>query len=544
MGRKLSRRVAAARAERLRAERQRERRVRADAAAGATFRVPFRVADLGEVLRHLVRLYAGPLGGLNEVVTNSADAYREAKVEGGKIFVRVRKRPRFEVAVEDFSNGMTRQELAELPQKVAYSHKRELDDPTIVGSKGIGLFGALAVGTSAEILSRHVSSPDTWGLHLAYERLDEGAEIELARRGGLAMPGTHVLIRDVPETARKVLTPQRLARYLAEQKREALRAGLFHIYVIDEERNEQVEVRPAVFRGAPLGIHEVRTAHGSVVFDLFVNATPGERRVEVIGRGGNRILPDLSQIETFKNDVWASGRVEGTVTYPYLEPTTGRSGVFQDSRFYPAFVAAVRKYEPDVRAALERQRDEAGERLSGKINEALRRVYQQVLAELAPEVVPPMRTPVAAGRGAEFAAVAAPELGAVPGPLRRAAGEGGAGGGDGHASPLDATRPGRARGRWRSYPAWYPDPAMPPDGPRSRFDEASGAIYLNTQHSDYLAAKAERDRGDARPLLVFQMGLLWKEYLLAVDPFADAARHMDDLVGLVTRSQKYLPPRF
>ena len=32
------------------------------------------------------------------------------------------------------------------------------------------------------------------------------------------------------------------------------------------------------------------------------------------------------------------------------------------------------------------------------------------------------------------------------------------------------------------------------------------------------------------PLLLYQLGLLWKEYLLALDPFADAARHTDDLV--------------
>lgn len=541
MARKLKRRAVEVEASRRREERRRERRVRAAAARGEVARVPFRVADTGEVLRHLVRLYHGPLAGLNEIVTNGADSYREAKVEGGRIFVRVRRRLHFEVVVEDFSNGMTRTELAGLPQRVAASQKRELQDPTVVGSKGIGLFGALAVGMSADVLSRHAASADTWRLRLAYDRLDEGAEMELVARGGLALPGTRVVIRDVPETAQKVLTPQRIARHLAEQKREALRAGLFRIFVIDEDRDEQTEVLPAVFRGVPLGVHEVRTQHGTVTFDLYAHATPGERRVEVIGRGGNRLLADLAAIEAFRNNVWPSGHVEGTATYLHLEPTTGRSGVFQDARYYPQFVRAVRQYEPDVRAALERLREEAARRLSGKINEALRRVYQQVLAEIRPETPFAVKTAVAHAKGAELDGQPALEQ-SVPA-TRAAGGREGESGGDGASRAIDQTLPGRARGRWRAYPTWYADPTMPPDGPRSRYDESKGAIYVNTQHPDYLAAKAERDRGDARPLLIYQMGLLWKEYLLATDPFAEAARQADDLVGLVTRSQRHLPAR-
>ena len=299
VARKLKRRAERTQAERRRVDALRERRVRKAAADGTVARVPFRIADTGEVLRHLVRLYPGPLAGLNEIVTNSADAYREARIEDGRIFVRVRRRPHFELVVEDFSKGMTRPELAELPQKVAASHKRELDDPTVVGSKGIGLFGALAVGAVAEIASRRADSRETWVLHLSYEGLDEGAALELARRG-LALPGTRVTVRDVTETARKVLTPQKMAAYLREQKREALRAGLYRLFVVDEEQKEQTEVLPAVFRGEPLGIHEARTPHGTVTFDLYAHATPGERRVEVIGRGGNRLLEDLASIETFR----------------------------------------------------------------------------------------------------------------------------------------------------------------------------------------------------------------------------------------------------
>lgn len=90
----------------------------------------------------------------------------------------------------------------------------------MVGSKGIDLFGALAVGAVAEIASRRADSRETWVLHLSYERLDEGAALELARRG-LALPGTRVTVRDVTETARKVLTPQKMAAYLREQLERA-----------------------------------------------------------------------------------------------------------------------------------------------------------------------------------------------------------------------------------------------------------------------------------------------------------------------------------
>ncbi|HEX9268580.1 MAG TPA: ATP-binding protein [Candidatus Limnocylindria bacterium] len=502
--------------------------------------MPFRVADTAEVLRHLVRLYPGPLGGLNEIVTNSADAYREARIEGGRVYVRVRRRRSFEIAVEDFSRGMTRQELAELPQKVAASHKREIDDPTVVGSKGIGLFGALAVGAAAEIASRLAGAKDTWLLRLRYDHLDEGAALDLAT-SGLAMPGTRVVVRDIPEMARKVLTPQRIVAYLREQKREALRSGLYRIFVIDEDAATQTEVLPAVFRGEPLGVHEISTPHGTVTFDLYVHPAPGDRRVEIIGRGGNRLLDDLATIEAFRNDVWASTQVEGTIAYAHLEATTGRAGIFQDRKHYPQFVHAVRRYEGDVRAALERLRDEAAQRLSGKVNDALRRAYQQVIEEIRPEAPLPVRTPVSDPRGEELLGAAVEER--VPGALDHGDAEGGETGGNGAAPAIDRALSGRARGRWRSYPSWLLDRDASPDAPRSRFAEADGAIHLNAQHADYAAAKSAQLKGDARPMLVYQMGLLWKEFLLATDPYASAARQADELAGLVSRSQKYLPAR-
>jgi len=540
MAKRLARRVERGIAVRRADGRQRERRVR-DAARDGPTRVPFRVANLGEILRHLVRLYPGPLAGLNEIVTNSADAYREARSDGGTIFVRLRRKPRFELLVEDFSQGMPRSDLAELPQNVASSHKRELDDPTVVGSKGIGVFGALALGARADITSRHASARDTWRLHLAYDHLDQGAELELVEKGGLALPGTRVVVHDIPATTQRVLTVPRIVRYLAEQKREALRAALYRVVVIDEDKKEQTEVRPVVFRGEPLGLHEVRTPQGTITFDLFVHPAPADSRVEVVGRGGNRILADLASLEPFRTGAWASGQVEGTVTYLRLEPTTGRNGIFQDRTYYPQLVHAVRSYEVDVRAALARQRDEAARKLAGKINEALRRIYKQVVAELPPDVAFAARTPVAHPKGEELEGAAESE--AVPGVGQLNEDGEGRPGGEGSSTAIDRAQPGRARARWRSYPTWYPDPTMSPDAPRSRFVEAAGAIYLNTQHPDYLVAKAERNRDDARPLLLYQLGLLWKEYLLATDPFADAARQTDDLVGLITRSQRYLPSR-
>src|SRR5688572_1873296 len=94
---------------------QRERHGRDDAAQAGKIRVTYEVGDLGEVLRHLVRLYPGPLAGLNEVVSNGGDAYRESKIEGGRINIHVRRKPQFVVTVEDFSQGVPRRDLIDLP---------------------------------------------------------------------------------------------------------------------------------------------------------------------------------------------------------------------------------------------------------------------------------------------------------------------------------------------------------------------------------------------------------------------------------------------
>lgn len=152
-----------------------------------------------------------------------------------------------------------------------------------------------------------------------------------------------------------------------------------------------------------------------------------------------------------------------------------------------------------------------------------------------------LRAAVADPRGDELTGrTAADER--VPTPAHPPLEENGHPGGAGVATAIDRALDGRARGRWRSYPSWYLDHGMAPDAHRSRFAEAEGAIYLNAQHPDYLSAKSAQAHGDPRPMLVYQMELLWKEYLLATDPYASAARQADDLAGLVSR-QKYLPAR-
>src|SRR5207245_1843708 len=116
---------------------------------------------------------------------------------------------------------------------------------------------------------------DTWTLSLDYARLDEGAEVELddvSRQ----LPGTRVTIHDVPETNQKTLTVQKIIKHIAEQKREALRQDWFEIYVIDDEKKEKTQVKAAVFKGIPLGIHDERTSFGPVIFDLYLHPTPGD----------------------------------------------------------------------------------------------------------------------------------------------------------------------------------------------------------------------------------------------------------------------------
>src|SRR2546422_11408952 len=140
------------------------------------------------------------------------------------------------------------------------------------------------------------------------------------------MVGTRVVVREIPEMARKVLTPQRIVAYPREQKREALRSGLYRIFVIDEDANKSTEVLPAVFRGESLGIHETSTAHGTVSFDLYVHSAPGERHVEVIGRGGNRLVDALGGCGPIPNDPWSSGTVAGTRHDPALCAIDGAPG--------------------------------------------------------------------------------------------------------------------------------------------------------------------------------------------------------------------------
>lgn len=206
---------------------------------------------------------------------------------------------------------------------------------------------------------------------------------------------------------------------------------------------------------------------------------------------------------------------------------------------------AVASVEPAVARKLERVAREVDTDVSGRLNDAVRRIFGKVLKELD-DLDNPMRTSVGTepGQGAMLDADASggasvahelesdrlptrPEPPSVDDlvPPASPAGEQPA------ESPSDA-RP--APRRSRNLPTLLPDPS--PDGVRSRFDPDEGVVYYNDQHPDYLLLKA-----DEQTLLDYFATLVAKEYVVYNNPRADPGDLAEEMVRMLVRVRRHLP---
>ena len=508
-------------------------------AAGGGERVRLRIGNLAKAVLVTGQAYQDPKDALNEFVSNAADEYAEAALAGERIRIVLRRKGKQPViAIDDVGRGMDPDRLRQVARSLFESSK--VGDDRTLGEKAIGLLAFQQLGGRCDIVSRAHDSEETWALRLERGRAD--AALVRERRRARQAPGTTVYLSDLDPEVLRMLTQRRVVDYLRRRRGAALARGDYSIEV-SEGRSVEL-VTPEEPDGIRLTIPAQSTLWGRIDFALYVAPDADRRRrVAVVGRAGISVLDDLAELEEFDRDPWTTGQVSGQIVFAALQQTAGRRAVLRDRDAFPVFYDAVRSVEPAVARTLERVRQEIDEQTADRLSDAVRRLFDRVLKELA-DLENPMRTAVGDADGGD--GLFATEPGERRGPATGPRGE------EPRTEPTidelapdppavpptpDAPQGARPDGtRFRHLPSIAVDPD--PSHARSRFDAESGTVLYNDRHADYLLVKDEEPA-----LLDYLATLVAKEYVVFNNPRSTSDDLAEEMVRMLVRIRRHLQRR-
>lgn len=494
--------------------------------------IPLRIKNLSKNLLYLGQVYADPRDALNEFVSNAADEYRQSGRLGGVITILLKRTgAQPHIRVSDDGRGMSREKLEAVATSLCQSEKAELREiPEIIGEKGIGILGFAAVAERCDIVSRSEVTGEV--LCMCLVRGQETCRLFEERERQRASPGTDVYLYGIGNDVWRILTPNKLTEYFRIRRRLPLLRGDYRLEIV--EGRKAIPVEPQTYKGIPLPARQAPTPYGPVTFHLYLWPTPAQNRsVALIAKGGTTIVDDLADLEEFARPPWTSGQVQGDITFPALEQTTGRKGVIRDGGRFAAFEAAVRTIEAPVAAEIRRITREHEGRLDRRLYSVLREVFAKVLRELE-DLESPARVGLASPDGREVPGGMGGPEDRVPGGARPRAGGGGAGP---KGPAVDPSAPGTIRQRERPLPTWD-ERTFPEEKAhlRSELDEARRLIIINKGHPDYLAHKQP-----PAAFLYYVAMLTAKEIALWQRPRSDGTGVAEEMVRILLRARKYIP---
>jgi len=498
-------------------------------------KVRLRIGNLAKAVLVTGQAYQDPKDALNEFVSNAADEYVEADRAGGRIRMALRRKGRHPVvAVEDDGRGMSSERLRQLARNLFESTKAG-DDRTL-GEKAIGILAFQQLGTRCDIVTREEGSEMTHVLRL--ERGKATAQLEIERRRARQAPGTTVYLAGLETDVLRVLTQRKVVDYLRRRRGPALAAGHYSIEVVEGRSAELVTPEQPDVR---LDLPAHKTLWGRIEFALYVAAPDDKRRrVAVVGRAGTTIIDDLTELEECDRPPWTTDQVGGQIVFAALAQTAGRRAILRDGEAFPVFLDAVRAVEPLVSRTLERVAREVDEQTADRLADAVRRIFDRVLKELA-DLDNPMRSAVGTenGDGALLDKDRSSGSGNADSLVRSPAGR---------SRRSRTTSSGRRRSPTRSFrqsrkgsapggcPRSPPDPD--PGEARSRFDPDARVVYYNDHHVDYLLVR------DEEPVLLDYLAtLVAKEYVVYNNPRATTADLGEEIVRILVRVRRHLPRR-
>ena len=344
-----------------------------------------RIGDQWNAIHIIAHSQTYPLKAICELAENAIDA------GAGQIQI-LRRRQRGDIYLEvvDDGNGVAANasgdpDFERIATHLCDSMKRHLDwkqRQGVHGEFGIGLLSFWSLGSEL----RMISAGKTGSL----------AELQLTRsqrhytirpvRGQLPTGGTRVIVGPLLEATRKLVTGEKIARYLSAELRDRIRKTGVTIQVVDRVSRKELPVTPREFDGERLEIvRRVKTTLGDLFVELYVRCDSSSPEAGVaLCKDGTRVLKDVSELLPLQHAPWTDGRLEGLLDFEPLTLAPGtRAGVVPDEAFN-ALIEAVVGIESEILAVLEKREQAETDRASKQILRQVHKAFVSALGELPP----------------------------------------------------------------------------------------------------------------------------------------------------------------
>lgn len=313
-------------------------------------KVRLRIGNLAKAVLVTGQAYQDPKDALNEFVSNAADEYAESDRRGERIRIVLRRKgQRPLIAIEDNGRGLSKDRLRDLARNLFESSK--VGDARTLGEKAIGLLAFQQLGGRCDVVSRTVDSDETWALRLT--RGSATASLDLERRKPRTTAGTTVFLSDLDPDVIRVLTTRKVVDYLRTRRGAAIASGDYEIEVIEGRTAELVT--PDRPDGIRLDLPARPTLWGRIEFNLFVAPNDGSRRrVAAVGRAGTTIIDDISELDEFNGEPWASDQIAGQSSSKVF--SNRRDGA-QYCVIATPFPSSLTQFEPWSQRSMRRSRE-------------------------------------------------------------------------------------------------------------------------------------------------------------------------------------------
>lgn len=377
-----------------------------------------RIGNQSNAINILAQSQTHPLKAVCELVENAIDA-RSRHIH----IIRRKRQGRIFLEFHDDGGGVGLNEQGEpdfeyIATHICDSMKRRLkgkEKAGVHGEFGIGMLSFWSLGEQLKMASAG-SDGRVWELIL---RQGNHRYDVRPMRGRLDTGGARIVVGPLLDTTRKIVTGEKLQRYLSAELRDRIRSTGVSIRIVDRVSRKQLDVRPREFEGERLEeISAIPTRLGDILVELYIRPeSSGVDAAVAVCKDGTRVLPDLTALEELQCPPWTSGRLEGVVDFAQLNLAPGtRSGVVPDE-YREEFVKGVHSLESAVLAAIEYRDQVASDHASQKILRQLQRAFLNAIRELPPEEYLffdiPQRRP-RLGQGARSGSEPADGNGAVP----------------------------------------------------------------------------------------------------------------------------------
>jgi hypothetical protein len=341
------------------------------------------IGDQWNAINIIAHSQTHPLKAICELTENAIDA--------GATHVHIlRRRQKGDVYLEVVDNGRGvapdedgNPDFLRIATHLCDSMKRHLDAQHrqgVHGEFGIGLLSFWSLGSEL----RMIAGGPTGVLHEL--ELKRGGRTYTIRpvRGQLPTGGTRVIVGPLLEATKKLVTGDKVARYLSAELRDRIRNTGVKIEVVDRvSRSEQV-VTPREFDGERLEVpRRCKTPLGDVHVELYMRCESSQADAAIaLCKDGTRVLRDVCELLPFQHAPWNDGRLEGLLDFdPLLLAPGTRSGIVADEAF-DAFVAAATALEPEILAALEQREQAETDRASRQILKQVHKAFVSALSDL------------------------------------------------------------------------------------------------------------------------------------------------------------------